>query len=72
MARSPSPVTRSKIAAAVCAIVAAGVKVYGVRVDASGFTVLTDPVPAPETAGDNATAARERIEARLREEYGDD
>jgi hypothetical protein len=61
--------TQAEIKRAVCAIVAAGVKVYGVRVDASGFTVLTDPVPFP-TPQSEAITDGAKIEAMLRGEDG--
>lgn len=57
--------TQADIKRAVCATLAAGIKVYGVRVDAAGITVLTDPVPLPAPAGEAITDAAE-IEAMIR------
>jgi hypothetical protein len=65
MPRRRAQITQSEIKRAVCATVAAGVKVYGVRVDGSAVTVLTEPVPAPQQVGEAITDAA-KIEALLR------
>lgn len=61
--------SQTDIKRAVCAMIAAGIKVYGVRVDAGGFTVLTDPVPHPAPAGEAVTDSAE-IEAMIRGDHG--
>jgi len=38
-----APITQAEIKRAVAAVLAAGVKVYGVKVDGSVVTVLTEP-----------------------------
>lgn len=65
MPRRAATVTQTDIKRAVCATIAAGVKVYGVRVDAGGFTVLTDPVQSLTPAGHARTDVAE-LEAMLR------
>ena len=66
MPRRRAEITQAAIKRVVCATVAAGVKVYGVRVDGTAVTVLTEPLPAQEqerTDMDYADAVRERLKA---------
>ena len=65
MSRRRAAHTQADIKRAVCAISAAGVKVYGVRVDAGGFTVITDPIQMPILAGQASRDAAE-LESMLR------
>ena len=69
MPRRQAIVTQADIKRAVCAMISAGVKVYGVRVDAAGFTVITDPIPTPVSSGQASTDAAE-LDALLRGENG--
>lgn len=57
MPRRRSTYTQAEIKRAVCAMLAAGVKVSGVRVDADGFTVLTEPIQAETPSGEAQNAA---------------
>lgn len=63
MPRRPAIVTQADIKRAVAAVLAAGVKVSGVRVDPGGFTVLTEPVALPPMS--EAVDAADVFEARL-------
>jgi hypothetical protein len=64
-------ISQSAIKRAVAALLSAGVKVSGVRVDAGGFTVLTDPAPLPVSPGQASTNVAE-LEAALRGSNGKD
>jgi hypothetical protein len=56
MVRSRAKFTQAEITRAVRALVSAGLRVSGLRVDADGFTVLTDTVPVPAPPGDAKSA----------------
>lgn len=64
MPRTPARVTQAEIKRAVAAVLAAGVKVHGVRVDGGVVTVLTDPVIAP--VEDQRRRDADEIERKLR------
>lgn len=67
MARRAATVTQTDIKRAVCAMNATGVKVYGVRLDAGGVTILTNPVEAAQPSGEAKNAA-EVFDAWLKEQ----
>ena len=68
MPRTPARVTQAEIKRAVAAVLSAGVKVHGVRVDGGVVTVLTEPVAAPFE--DPRKRDADDIERKLRGEHG--
>jgi hypothetical protein len=69
MANRPAPFTQADIKRAVCALLSAGVKVCGLRVDAGGFTVLTEPV-SPASPPGEAVIDMAIVMERLRRKDG--